>query len=113
MTKVDENDRVQALNDLNTLRETRYVAGTYVDEEITNAQDLLDFCVNERRLELCMEEGFRWFDIKRFGLSVMNRYIDSEGTEREYVLESNSLLYALPIPYDAMERNYKLKQNPR
>ena len=113
MTKGDENDRVPALNALNTLRETRYVAGTYVDEEITNAQDLLDFCVNERRLELCMEEGFRWFDIKRFGLSVTHRYIDSEGTEREYVLESNSLLYALPIPYDAMELNYKLKQNPR
>ncbi len=45
-----------------------------------------------------------------FCLSVTHRYIDSEGTEQEYVLESNSLLYALPIPYDAMERNYKLKQ---
>ena len=111
--KGDGNDRVQALNDLNTLRETRYTDGTYVEEDITDAQDLLDFCLNERRLELCVEEGFRWFDIKRFGLSVTHKYIDSEGIEKEYVLESNSLLYALPIPYDAIERNYKLKQNPR
>ena len=46
-------------------------------------------------------------------ISVTHKYIDSEGIEKEYVLESNSLLYALPIPYDAIERNYKLKQNPR
>lgn len=111
--KGDGNDRLQALDDLNTLRETRFVAGTYVDEDITDAQALLDFCLNERRLELCLEEGFRWFDIKRFGLSVTHKYIDTEGVEREYVLESNSPLYALPIPYDAIERNYKLKQNPR
>ena len=98
---------------MNTFRETRYATGTYVAEEITDAQDLLDFCLKERRLELCVEEGFRWFDIKRFGLSVTHKYIDSGGVEREYVLENNSLLYALPIPYDAIERNYKLKQNPR
>ena len=84
-----------------------------MEEEIADAQDLLDFCLQERRLELCIEEGFRWFDIKRLGLSVTHKYIDSEGVEQEYVLESNSLLYALPIPYDAIERNYKLKQNPR
>ena len=113
MAKGDGNDRVQALHDLNTLRETRYVDGTHVEEEIADAQDLLDFCLQERRLELCIEEGFRWFDIKRLGLSVTHKYIDSEGVEQEYVLESNSLLYALPIPYDAIERNYKLKQNPR
>ena len=113
MAKGDGNDRVQALHDLNTLRETRYVDGTYVEEEIADAQDLLDFCLQERRLELCIEEGFRWFDIKRLGLSVTHKYIDSEGVEQEYVLESNSLLYALPISYDAIERNYKLKQNPR
>ena len=113
MAKGDGNDRVQALHGLNTLRETRYVDGTYVEEEIADAQDLLDFCLQERRLELCIEEGFRWFDIKRLGLSVTHKYIDSEGVEQEYVLESNSLLYALPIPYDAIERNYKLKQNPR
>ena len=113
MAKGDGNDRVQALHDLNTWRETRSVDGTYVEEEIADAQDLLDFCLQERRLELCIEEGFRWFDIKRLGLSVTHKYIDSEGVEQEYVLESNSLLYALPIPYDAIERNYKLKQNPR
>lgn len=106
-------DRVLALNDLNVLRETRYVTGSYVDEQITDANELLKFCLMERRLELSLEEGFRWFDIKRLGLSVTHVYIDSEGVEREYTLESHSPLYALPIPYDAIERNYRLEQNPR
>lgn len=102
-----------ALNDLNVLRETRYMTGSYVDEQITDANELLEFCLMERRLELSLEEGFRWFDIKRLGLSVTHIYIDTEGVEREYTLESNSPLYALPIPYDAIERNYRLEQNPR
>ena len=106
-------NRVLALNDLNVLRETRYVTGSYVDEQITDANELLKFCLMERRLELSLEEGFRWFDIKRLGLSVTHVYIDSEGVEREYTLESHSPLYALPIPYDAIERNYRLEQNPR
>ncbi|WP_303180955.1 RagB/SusD family nutrient uptake outer membrane protein [uncultured Butyricimonas sp.] len=109
----NDADRVLALDDLNTLRETRYATGTYVDQQITDANELLEFCLMERRLELSLEEGFRWFDIKRLGLPVTHTYIDSEGVEREYTLESYSPLYALPIPYDAIERNYRLEQNPR
>ena len=109
----NDGDRVLALNDLNVLRETRYMTGSYVDEQITDANELLEFCLMERRLELSLEEGFRWFDIKRLGLSVTHVYIDTEGGEREYILARNSPLYALPIPYDAIERNYRLEQNPR
>ena len=108
----DEN-LTQALRDLNDLRETRWASGTYVDEPMMGAEDLLAFCLEERQRELCLEEGFRWFDIKRLGLSVTHNYIDAEGVERECVLESNSPLYALPIPYDAINRNYNLRQNPR
>ncbi len=109
----NDADRVAALKDLNDLRETRYATGTYVEENISDGNALLAFCLEERQRELCLEEGFRWYDIKRLGLSVTHKYIDSEGVEHEYVLESNSPLYALPIPKDAMDRNYQLVQNPR
>lgn len=109
----NDADRVAALKDLNDLRRTRYASGTYIDENYTTGEDLLTFCLEERQRELCLEEGFRWADIKRLGLSVTHNYIDTEGVEHEYVLESNSLLYALPIPKDAMDKNYQLEQNPR
>lgn len=103
----------QALNDLNTLRRSRYTSQTYTDINITDPDALLTFCLQERQRELCMEEGFRWFDIKRLGLSVSHHYIDTDGNAKDYTLEPNSLLYALPIPYDAIDRNNKLVQNPR
>lgn len=109
----NDADRVAALKDLNDLRRTRYATGTYTDENYTTGEDLLTFCLEERQRELCLEEGFRWADIKRLGLSVTHKYIDAEGVEHEYVLESNSPLYALPIPKDAMDKNYQLEQNPR
>lgn len=103
----------EALNDLNTLRRSRYASQTYIDINITDPDALLTFCLQERQRELCMEEEFRWFDIKRLGLSVSHHYIDADGNAKDYTLEPNSLLYALPIPYDAIDRNNKLVQNPR
>ncbi len=103
----------KALNDLNTLRRSRYASQTYTDINITDPDALLAFCLQERQRELCLEEGFRWSDIKRLGLSVSHHYIDADGNGNDYTLESNSLLYALPIPYDAIDRNNKLDQNPR
>ena len=35
------------------------------------------------------------------------------GITSDYTLAGNSPLYALPIPYTAINRNYNLKQNPR
>jgi len=105
--------KTQALSDLNTLRRNRYKTGTYTDVNISNPDDLISFCLAERQRELCLEEGLRWYDIKRLGLSVSHTYINTEGTSSTHVLEAGSKLYALPIPYDAMNRNYKLVQNPR
>ncbi|MBP1618224.1 MAG: RagB/SusD family nutrient uptake outer membrane protein [Bacteroidetes bacterium] len=109
----DDAQRVQALQDLNDLRYSRYAQNTYTDVSITDADSLLQFCHDERFRELCLEEGFRWFDIKRLGLSATHTYVDTEGNQTVYTLKSGDLLYALPIPYTAIERNYKLVQNPR
>lgn len=109
----DASKITKALSDLNTLRRSRYVSQTYTDINIIDADKLLDFCLQERQRELCWEEGFRWFDIKRLGLSVTHTYLDADENPTTFTLESNSLLYALPIPYDAIDRNKNLEQNPR
>lgn len=109
----DASKITKALSDLNTLRSSRYASQTYTDIDVTDADKLLDFCLEERQRELCWEEGFRWFDIKRLGLSVTHKYLDADENATTYTLEANSLLYALPIPYDAIDRNKNLEQNPR
>jgi hypothetical protein len=108
-------DKDQALSDLNTLRQSRYDTRNtaYTPVSITDADALMTFCRNERRRELALEEGHRWCDIKRWGLSVTHRLIDANGIVTDYTLSSGSKMYALPIPYTAINRNYKLSQNPR
>jgi hypothetical protein len=108
-------DLTLAVNDLNTLRISRYDTRNtaYVPVNMTNADALLGFYRDERRRELCLEDGHRWCDLKRWGLSVTHRYIDINGITSDYTLAGNSPLYALPIPYTAINRNYNLKQNPR
>lgn len=105
----------KALSDLNTLRASRYDtrSAAYVPVSFNNAADLYKFCQEERRRELCLEEGHRWMDIKRWGLSLSHHYIDENGVGSDATLASGSLVYALPIPYTAITRNYKLLQNPR
>ncbi|OQP57781.1 carbohydrate-binding protein SusD [Niastella vici] len=104
-----------ALSDLNTLRISRYDTRNtaYVPVTITNPDALLSFCRDERRRELCLEDGHRWADLKRWGLSVTHHFIDVNGVASDYTLAGNSPLYALPIPYTAINRNYNLQQNPR
>jgi hypothetical protein len=104
-----------ALSDLNTLRASRYDTrnNPYVPVNITDAAALFKFCQDERRRELCLEECHRWVDIKRWGLSVSHHFIDASGNTTDVTMPAGSLIYALPIPFTAITRNYKLMQNPR
>lgn len=108
-------DRDQALRDLNTLRQSRYDTRNtaFTPVTISDADALMKFCQDERRRELALEDGHRWCDIKRWGLSVTHRLIDASGITSTYTLASGSKMYALPIPYTAINRNDKLSQNPR
>lgn len=106
--------RTSAITDINTLRKNRYKAGSsYEVDETLKDEELLQFILDERQRELCWENGIRWFDIKRLGLSVTHTYIDADNNTSTHTLEANSKLYALPIPYDAIDRNGNLEQNPR
>jgi starch-binding outer membrane protein, SusD/RagB family len=108
-------DLTQALSDLNTLRINRWDTRnkTYTPVNITDADALYQFCKDERRRELSFEENFRWVDIKRWGLAITHRYVDANGVATDYMLPAGSNLYALPIPYTAINRNERLTQNPR
>lgn len=109
----DAAKRTQALQDLNALRKSRYDEGTYTPLDITDADLLLQTCLDERQREFCWEEGLRWFDIKRLQLSITHQSRDAEGNVTTYTLKENDPLYALPIPHDALMRNTNLEQNPR
>lgn len=108
-------DKTQALADLNTLRATRYDtrSAAYKAIAIDDAAALFKFCQEERRRELCLEDGHRWVDIKRWGLSVTHAFTAIDGSTGTYTLASGSNLYALPIPYTAITGNPDLIQNPR
>jgi len=101
-----------ALTDLNHLMKNRWLAGLYTDFSTTNKDALIAKILAERRKELLFR-GLRWSDLKRLNLDErykiqLKRIIDG----KEYLLEPNSLKYALLIPQDAIEEG-KLEQNKR
>lgn len=103
----------QALADINKLRRSRYVNGTYTDITDITSDKLLQLVLDERQRELVWEDGFRWMDIKRNHLSVTHDFIDDTGNTHTYTLRADDPLYALPIPAAAVSRNPNLQQNPR
>lgn len=108
-----KGEKDKALSDLNTLRETRYVKGTYTPLSASDTEDVMQAVLDERQREFVWEEGLRWMDIKRHGIVVTHTFIDEEGNSRDYTLQKDDPFYALPIPHDAISRNKNLVQNPR
>lgn len=102
-----------ALDDLNTLRSARYdPRKAYVPVVMTDAQQALVFCRDERRKEFPFE-GHRWFDLRRYGMpSITHYYEEDPGTGQTFTLAQGDNRYTLPIPKAALERNGLLTQNP-
>lgn len=101
-----------ALNDLNTLRASRYdTRQAYIPVNITDAQELLSFYKEERRRELAFE-GHRWFDLRRYGMpSISHYYEEIPGAGQTYTLAEGDSRYTLQIPEVVMKRNPLLVQN--
>lgn len=97
---------MKALADLNKLRKYRLNKSKYAEVDLTDGQELLDFCLTERRRELCGETSHRWCDVRRLGVMVTHLLYDSS---IEY--EQNMEYYALPIPKVITEQNPSLVQN--
>ena len=100
-----------AMKDLNDLRRTRIIG--YTDENIGTKEELLQAVRDERRKEFCYE-GFRWFDLRRYGMpAISHRYQHEVGEPvLHYTLTSKDPMYTLPFPTSLLLRNPALKQNP-
>ncbi len=107
-------DFQKAIDDLNTLRRTRYVTGTYNDlttVELPDAANTLSFVKEERRREMA-DQGMRLFDIKRYLAEgdVINivRTIDGE----VYSPANNNRLI-VPIAQIVMQYAPEIEQSDR
>ena len=111
----DDNDRKLALADLNNLRRHRYDTRNvaYEPKDYRNGSDLLEFCKEERRRELCFEDH-RWFDLRRYGMpSFTHTYFINTDNKEVITLTEEDPRYVLPIPKLALDRNPLLIQNKR
>ena len=100
----------EALHYLNELRAHRISDC----QEVTglSGDDLIQFVQAERRRELCFE-GFRWFDLRRWGMkSFTKRWKELDGAWDTYVIEEGDPAFTLPIPDQVIVRNPGLEQNP-
>jgi hypothetical protein len=106
------NRQEEATYALNTLREKRFDPEDFEEEQFSSQDELIEFVRDERRRELCFE-GQRWFDLRRWGMpAITHTWHDSEGHSSTYRLEECDLMYTIPIPNEAMQKNGKLIQNP-
>ncbi len=97
-----------ALADLNSLRTNRGVAAGS-----ESGAALLSAILLQRRVEL-IGEGFRWFDIKMTTRSINRTECGTPGgsTSNNCVVASTSRAWALPIPFNDLQVNPNLVQNP-
>ena len=109
---------------LNALRAKRYVSGSSF-EVIGSGEELVKDIREERRKEFALE-GFRWFDLRRYGvcefypeskeLTHKYTYYADKTTMEEahlFVLKANDPAYTLPIPQEVLDFNTGMPNNER
>ncbi len=98
-----------ALNDLNTFCRSR-IKG-YADRSLSGSE-LLQTIRDERRKEFCYE-GFRWFDLRRYGMpAITHEYLYDEGGQHYvFTLGEKDPMYTLPLPNALLESNRLLEQS--
>lgn len=108
--KKDKNEdfRKAAIDNLNKLRKSRYNVKFYEELDITDASELLQYCIDERRRELIFETNHRWCDLRRYGITVKH-ILKEKGERPEFTCDMT--YYTLPIPKLVLERNPNLTQN--
>lgn len=105
-------DAQKGLDDLNHLRANRLSNPT--PWTVGTPDEMLQLCREERRRELFMEEAFRWFDLRRYGMpSISHHYVQDAQLTTTYTLRERDPQYTLPIPRAALDLNPGLIQNPQ
>ncbi len=101
-----------AMDDLNTLMENRWKAGTYISFASTTTEEALELILTERRKELAFR-GLRWTDLRRLNqepqyAKELSRTVNGE----VFNLPPKDPRYILPIPLQEIELT-GIAQNPR
>lgn len=109
MVRIGKKD--EAMYTLNKLLYTRWKSGKFKPLTAENDKIALDVILAERRKELLFR-GIRWMDLKRLNKEGKQITLRRSLGEQKYVLPSNDLRYALPIPEDIIEMT-GMPQNPR
>ena len=91
----------EALDDLNTLLEKRYIMGKFIPVINLNEQQALDYILSERRKELTMR-GLRWIEIKRLNKENHNIGLKRILGTTVFTLPPNDGRFALPLPQDVI-----------
>jgi starch-binding outer membrane protein, SusD/RagB family len=103
----------EAMDVINTLRQSRFRPADYVSFTATDANDALVKVLQERRREL-MVRGLRWFDLKRLNKEPQfAKTLSKTFLGETYTLAPNSNRYVLPIASKYTSMNPELEPNPR
>lgn len=97
--------------DLNSLLNTRYMAGTFVSYVTTSQTLLLQKILLERRKEL-VYRGLRWSDLKRLNKEGANITLTRVLNGQQYTLPPNDPRYLFNIPQDEISLS-GIQQNQR
>lgn len=102
----------KAIDDLNTLHQSRYNPMLYTEvaaSDFANAQQLIDYVLDERFIELFEETNNRWCDLRRYGKTITHTFRDGNSTQ---TFTKDMSTYVLPIPEEAIKVNQDLIQDP-
>lgn len=106
-----KGDTQAAMDDLNTLLQTRWVTGTFVPLEAVDEEKALEIILAERRKELVFR-SLRWMDIKRLNVEGANISLKRFINGKFYELPPNDKRFALALPSDIIDMT-GIPQNPR
>jgi hypothetical protein len=97
------NNEAGAMADLNFLRTARIVGFTPPATPDFTGQALLDEILRQRMLEFAME-GYRWYDLKRYGLTISK-------TNPSVSMPATDFRILPRIPLNEVEGNPNMQQN--
>lgn len=104
---------LQAVDDLNTLRRSRFSASAYKDLTLTDQQEIIQFVRDERRREFCFEK-FRWFDLRRWDRPSITHVYHTDYADQSavltFTLEQNDPAYTIPIPMAVVNTDTEIEQ---
>lgn len=100
-----QTDLAEANKLLNEFRKERYYS--WATQNYSNKEDLIKEIIKERRKEFAFE-GFRWFDARRYGITLLN---PSDGSK---ILSPGDYRWIMPIPDAECQANFTIadQQNP-